>query len=154
MKKITVADAEMGTLARMLRKVDFFSPLNIGQIEQVLPYVMLYDYEAGEAIFKQGDIGDAFFIIDAGKVEVLVKKGWFSSAKLVATLGTGDFFGETALLSREKRNATVRCAAPSRVFALVAADFQFVLKQNPQAAAEMARIAERRKFDSSHKTGQ
>jgi CRP-like cAMP-binding protein len=153
MNKIAVGDAELANLARMLHKVDFFAPLTVGQLEKVLPYVLLYSYEAGESVFKQGEIGDAFFIVESGEVEVWVKKGWFSSGKLVATLGPGTFFGEMALISREKRNATVKCSAPSRVFALVAADFQFVLKENPQASAEMARIAERRKFDSSHKTG-
>lgn len=154
MNKVTVGQVELTNLARMLHKVEFFSPLTVGQLEKVLPYVLLYSYAAGEAVFKQGEIGDAFFIVESGAVEVWVKKGWFSSAKMVASLGPGDFFGEMSLISREKRNATVKCAQASRVFALVAADFQFVLKENPQAAAEMARIAERRRFDSSHKTGQ
>ena len=68
----------------------------------------------------------------------------------VATLGEGDFFGETSLVSKEPRNASIVAAEPTLLFALIADDFQFVLHENPAAAQEMQRIATRRKFDSSH----
>jgi len=148
--KLQVGDAEIGVLARLLRKVEFFSPLTVGQIEQILPYVLLYSYSAGEKVFKQGEMGDAFYIVYSGTVDVSLKKGFFSLGKNVATLKAGDFFGEIALISREPRNATVTCAEPAQLFALVASDFQLVLKENPKASAEMQRIAERRKFDTSH----
>lgn len=152
MRKLKVAGEELGTLARMLRKVDFFAPLNLGQVEQVLPYIMLHSYGAGEVVFRQGDMGDAFYIVYTGKVGVQVKKGFFSFSKTVATLAPGDFFGEISLISQEPRTATVTCLEPTQLFVLVAADFQFVLKQNPAAKAEMERIAARRSFASKHPT--
>lgn len=151
MQKLKVGDAEVGVLARLMGRVDFFAPLTVGQIEQILPYVMLYSYGAGETVFKQGELGDGFYIVYSGSVAVSVNKGLFSFSKQVATLKAGDFFGEIALISREPRNATVVCAEPAQLFALVAADFQLVLQQNPKAAAEMKRIAERRRFDTSHR---
>lgn len=141
----------MGVLARMLRTVDFFTPLNIGQIEAVLPHIRLYSYAAGETVFKQGEKGDAFYIVYDGEVTVKVKSGLLGLfAKTVGKLESGAFFGEIALISAEPRTATIVCEKPTYLFCLVAADFQFVLKQNPNAAAEMARIGERRKFDTSH----
>src|SRR5438270_10651102 len=150
MQKLDIGDAEFGVLGKMLRKVEFFSPLTVGQIDQILPYVLLYSYGAGEIVFAQGELGDAFYIVYTGSVTVKFKKGFFSFAKSVAALRPGDFFGEIALLSRAKRNATVVCAEPTQLFALVADDFQLVLKDNPKAALEMKHIAASRSFDTQH----
>lgn len=150
MRKLTLGDAELGLLARMLRKVDFFAPLTIGQVDQILPHIRLYEFDPGETVFKQGDVGDAFYIVYKGKVSIRIKKGFFSLRKTVTTMGEGTFFGEIALIAQEPRSATVVCEEPTQLFVLVAGDFQFVLQQNPATAAEMKRIADRRKFESSH----
>jgi trk system potassium uptake protein len=150
MEKLAISEADYGKLARMLHKVDFFAPLTLGQLEKVLPYILLYRYKAGEKVFGQGQPGDAFYIVYDGKVNVKVKEGFFSFAKKVADLKEGDFFGEMALLSRDPRNATVVCEEPARLFVLTSADFDYILKRNPAFATEVARIAERRKFASNH----
>ncbi|MBI5239914.1 MAG: cyclic nucleotide-binding domain-containing protein [Elusimicrobia bacterium] len=149
MVKLRVGEAEMGVLARTLHKVEFFSPLTVGQLEMVLPYISLYGYDSGETVFRQGEVGDAFYIVHTGQVAVQVRKSLFFK-KTVATLGPGSFFGEIALVSRTPRNATIKALEPAQLFTLVAADFDFVLKQNPAAKAEMERIAARRQFESSH----
>lgn len=141
---------ELGVLAGMMRKVELFTPLTVGQLERVLPSVLLFEYGPGERVFKQGEPGDAFHIVYQGKVEVSVRSGLLGlSSKTVAALGPGGFFGEIALVSDAPRTATVRCAEKTLLFTLVAHDFRFVLHENPSAAAEMKRIAERRRFESA-----
>jgi CRP-like cAMP-binding protein len=152
MQKQKIGPPEFGILARTLRSVDFFAPLTVGQIEQILPYVMLQSYEPGEVIFKQGERGDAFYIVYKGAVEIKVKKGFFSFGKTVARLSENQFFGEIALLSAEPRTATVTCAEPTQLFVLVATDFRFVIQSNPSMAREMEKIAAHRKFDSRHQS--
>lgn len=147
-KQLSIGSDELGLLARMLRGVDFFTPLTVGQLEQILPHIMLYSFGAGERVFKQGEAGDAFYIVYKGSVEVKIKFSWWRPAKTVAKMGQGQFFGEIALISNEPRTATLDCAEPSELFVLIARDFQSVLGQNPAAAEEMARIAARRKFQS------
>lgn len=149
MERLQVGPSELGVLAGMLRKVDFFTPLTIGQVEQILPQVRLYSFSPGETVFKKGAPGDAFYIVYKGSVEVRLPK-LLLLHKTVATLRPGDFFGEIALISDEPRTATIVAAEPTLLFTLVSADFRFVLKENPAAAAEMRRIADRRKFDSAH----
>jgi len=151
MVKLKMGPAEMGVLAHNLHKVEFFSPLTMGQLEGVLPAISLYGFEAGEVVFRQGEVGDAFYIVYTGKVAVQIKKGFFSLRKTVATMVPGDFFGEIALVTRTPRTATIAALEPVQLFTLVAADFQFVLRQNPAAKAEMERIAARRQFESSHR---
>lgn len=149
MQRLEVGASELGVLAHMLRKVDFFAPLTVGQLEQVLPHVRIHQFEAGETVFRQGEAGDAFYIVYKGSVEVRLKR-WVLFSKKVATLPEGAFFGEIALISSEPRTATIVAAEPTMLFTLVSGDFQFVLRENPAAEAEMKRIAARRKFDSAH----
>lgn len=150
MKKLEIGPSELGILAHMMRKVEFFTPLTVGQLERVLPAVMLYAYDAGERVFGQGQKGDAFYIVYQGSVEIRLRRLLVLS-KTVATMKAGDFLGEIALISDEPRTATVVCTEPTMLFTLIADDFKFVLQENPAAAAEMARIAARRKFATSHK---
>jgi CRP-like cAMP-binding protein len=150
MKKLAIGAAELGVLAHMLRKVEFFTPLTIGQLEQILPSVMLYSYDAGETVFSQGQKGDAFYIVYKGSVDILLRR-WLVLSKKIATLKEGDFLGEIALISDEPRTASVVCAEPTMMFTLIADDFKFVLHENPAAAEEMRRIGARRKFASDHK---
>jgi len=150
MKKLDIGPTELGILAHMLRKVEFFSPLTIGQLERVLPTVMLYAYAAGEKVFAQGQKGDAFYIIYKGSVDIRIRQ-WLVLSKKVATLKEGDFLGEIALISDEPRTASVVCAEPTILFTLIADDFKFVLNENPAAAEEMRKIGARRKFASDHK---
>jgi len=149
MEKVTMTPEDYGELARALRRVDFFAALTIGQLEKILPYIMLYRGVKGTTVFSQGDVGDALYILRAGRVSVRVRKGFLFS-KSVAELKAGDFFGEMALLAKDKRTATIRCEEESRFFVLLAADFQSVLRQNPGFADEMKKNAERRRFMSSH----
>lgn len=150
MNRLEIGASELGVLAGMMRKVEFFTPLTVGQLDKILPAVLLYEFEPGETVFKQGQPGDAFYIVYQGKVDVSIKSGFMGwGSKKVASLGSGTFFGEIALISDAPRNATVRCAEKSLLFTLVARDFAFVLAENPGAAAEMTRIAERRKFETA-----
>jgi hypothetical protein len=74
MVKLKLGEAELGVLARTLHDVEFFSPLTVGQLELVLPYIRLYGYDAGETVFRQGEAGDAFYIVYTGQVSIQVKK--------------------------------------------------------------------------------
>ena len=149
MKQLEVGASELGILAHMLHKIEFFTPLTVGQLERVLPYIRLNSYAAGETVFRRGDAGDAFYIVYQGSVQVRLPRLLLLS-KTVATLQKGDFFGEMALISAEPRNATIVAAEPTQLFTLLSDEFQLILSENPAAAQEMKRISARRKYDSDH----
>ena len=77
------------------------------------------------------------FMISSGAVEVVLPNER-------VRLGSGDFFGEMALLSGRRRQADVVALGYCRVLVLTAADFQRFLRDYPQAKAEIDRIAEER----------
>ena len=149
MEKLEMTDVDYANLAKALRTVDFFAPMTIGQLEMILPYILLMRYAPGETVFRQGDLGDAFYIVYDGGVQVRLTTFLFFS-KPVAELPAGSFFGEMALLSDEPRSATLVATSSTRLFALLSRDFQDVLKKNPEFAEEMRKISDRRKFMSQH----
>lgn len=65
-------------------------------------------YSAGDYVFREGSPATDFFVIQQGKVDILVWNEKKQSDELVAVLGKGDFFGEAALIADRPRNASVR----------------------------------------------
>lgn len=151
MEKLSIGDPELANLARLLRRVDFFAPLTVAQLEKILPYILLYSFNAGDRVFRQGGPGDAFFIIQEGRVSIRIESGFlfFKKQREIKTIGAGDFFGEMALLSDKPRTATVVCVEPTKLYILTAVDFRYILKENPSFAAEVDKIAQRRKFEGN-----
>src|SRR5713226_9564318 len=74
-------------------------------------------YEAGDYIFRQGDVGDQFYVIVSGEVEVIRELPNGQVTRL-ARLGKGEYFGEAALLTGRRRNASVRASGPVNLLCL------------------------------------
>jgi CRP-like cAMP-binding protein/Zn-dependent protease len=98
--------------AAELRSLPPFAYLDQTGISELLEHGSWVTINAGDAIVTQGDVGDAFYAIGSGQVEVL-KDG--SRAQV---LGPGSFFGEVALLLDVPRTATVRAVTAVRAYRL------------------------------------
>lgn len=83
--------------------------------------------KAGQQIIKQGDDGDFYYIISRGKLKVTRESANGSSVTL-AQLSDGDAFGEEALLSEAKRNATITADTDGILMRLSKGDFEELLK--------------------------
>jgi CRP-like cAMP-binding protein len=70
-------------------------------------------YASGEAVVRQGELGDCMYVIQAGEVEVVQASA--GNDRCLAVLTAGDFFGEMAIFEREVRSATVRARGEARV---------------------------------------
>jgi len=90
------------------------------------------DRQAGTVIFKEGEEGDQMFIIQGGRVKVSRSIG--GKEQLLAVLGKGDFFGEMALVTRERRTATVTTLEPVRLLAFNREGFLNMINKNPKIA--------------------
>ena len=83
---------------------------------------------AGDEVFRQGDIGDRYFVIEVGDADVI------GDGRVVTTLGPGEGFGEIALLRRMRRTATVRASTDLRLQVLASEHFlSAVLGYTPSA---------------------
>lgn len=79
----------------------------------------------GDVIVRQGERGDVFYLIESGEVEVF-KKGEGDNGP-IATLGSGQFFGEKALLSEDVRQATCIASSDVKCLYLMREDFVLML---------------------------
>jgi CRP/FNR family transcriptional regulator, cyclic AMP receptor protein len=74
------------------------------------------DYAEGEIIFKEGDEGDRMYVIQSGRVQITKKTS--SGEITIASLGSGEIFGEMALFDRLPRSATARALDEARILSI------------------------------------
>ncbi len=86
-------------------------------------------FEPGDVIFHQGDLGDSVYVIEKGECDVIRETDGASTR--LATLETGDYFGEMALLSDQSRNATIQARTAMEVLLIPKADFDILRKSVP-----------------------
>jgi predicted acylesterase/phospholipase RssA/CRP-like cAMP-binding protein len=90
---------------------------------------------AGDWLFRQGDPGDATYVVRAGRVEVVDAAGG-----VLRVLGRGAALGELSLLTSSPRSASVRAARDSELIAIDHADFQELLRTSPPTALALTRV--------------
>ncbi len=98
-----------------------------GNIAQIFAAMKPAEHKAGETIIRQGDPGDFYYVVTAGRCQVLQRDPG-GAEREVAQIGVGDGFGEEALVSGSPRNATVRAASDCALMRLAATDFARLLK--------------------------
>jgi CRP-like cAMP-binding protein len=86
-------------------------------------------YSAGDIVVKQGDEGDYFYVITRGRCVVTRETPLNREGIKLAELGAGDTFGEEALISHGRRNATVTMATDGAVMRLGKQDFNTLLNE-------------------------
>jgi putative YpdA family bacillithiol system oxidoreductase len=101
----------------------------------------LCSYKAGEVVFREGDLGDAFYLVRNGSVKVSRIAGQGATAKewVLNYIPSGRYFGEMALLNPQdpRRNATVTATKYTEAVRLAKADFDVMLAQSPEVEAQM-----------------
>jgi len=86
-------------------------------------------YSDGEIIFKEGDVGDALYMIQSGKITITKKAA--SGELVIATLQSGEIFGEMALFDRLPRSATARASGNARILKMEKKRFFSAIGRDP-----------------------
>ena len=129
----------------ILRKVPLFERASETFLRELVLHLEPTVCIPGETIVRRGEIGHRIYFINKGRVEVLAT----DENTVVATLSDGDFFGEMALLSSEPRSNTVRALDYCNLYAFGRDEFDQVLADFPEFAAEVRRVADRRRSESN-----
>ncbi|MEJ2593766.1 MAG: cyclic nucleotide-binding domain-containing protein [bacterium] len=89
-------------------------------------------YKDGEVIIKQGDTGDCLYVIQEGKVEVIIESG--NKEIKLAELGETEFFGEMGLFEKDVRSSTVRAMGDAKVMTIDKKNFYKTIQKDPTLA--------------------
>ena len=92
-------------------------------------------YEDGTLVIRQGDPGYVMYVVQQGKLDVLIKKD--ETNMKIAELKEGDIFGEMALFTKEARSATVRANGNARVMTIDKRGFFKRVHEDPTLAFNM-----------------
>jgi CRP/FNR family transcriptional regulator len=99
-------------------------------------------YQPGEVIIRQGEVGDCMFVVQEGKVEVILE---IEGREVQLDVhGEGQFFGEMALFDRDVRSATVRAFGEARVLTIDKKNFMRRVHADPSLAFRLVEIMSHR----------
>jgi len=121
----------------LIARLDLFSSLSDTQLERVQKLLRPRFTVPNERIVRKGERGDAVYFIASGAAEVVLPDRRIP-------LGSGDVFGEMALLSGTPRKADVVALTYCRLLVLRKADFDRFMRDNRDVRFEIDRIAEAR----------
>jgi len=125
-----------------LRKASLFASLKEEELLQVCQSLECKRVPRGGIICKEGEPGDAFYIIRSGAVVVTTARE--GEEKRLNELYRGDVFGEMALLTGEPRSATVRALLDADLFMLSKSRFDAMIRNYPLVNMYLSRIISHR----------
>ncbi|HKR35674.1 MAG TPA: cyclic nucleotide-binding domain-containing protein [Steroidobacteraceae bacterium] len=106
-----------------------FHKIPPANIQAIFMRMQRIDYKPGEIVIKQGDEGDYFYVVVKGKCTVTRETPLNREGIKLAELGIGDTFGEEALISDAKRNASVAMLTEGALMRLAKQDFRTLLNE-------------------------
>ncbi len=130
------------TRVALLRGIPAFAQLDVHQLGLIAAKLRGAHYRTGEVILREGEPGDAFYIIRGGRVAITTAAGDVETR--VDERGPGEYVGEIALLQRGPRTATARALTDLDVWVLDVADFDRVVARQVDARPRLEREAARR----------
>jgi putative ABC transport system ATP-binding protein len=121
-------------IVEFLKTVDIFSHLTPIELTNVAEKMTKRQFIAGDVVIRQGESGEEFYLISDGTVDVM------REGHEVAQLGSGDFFGEAALITGEPRNATVVANDNVETYVLDKAEFQAAIEASRSFRDQLYRV--------------
>jgi MFS family permease len=121
----------------VIERVPMFAPLSIVAKEHMAATLTPVSVAAGEVVIRAGDVGDRFYIVDHGELEVV-------APGVHTTAGDGDYFGEIALIRDVPRTATVTALVDSQLYAMDRTDFLAAVTSHSGVRAAGEAVVEQR----------
>jgi CRP-like cAMP-binding protein len=109
----------------LLHRIPLFERLGKSELGLVAQMADEVDVPAGRVLMRQGDLGSQMFVIAEGRISIE------RDGKTLSDLGSGDWFGEMALLSEGPRSATATATEASRLFVIAHREFHSLMDQMP-----------------------
>jgi CRP-like cAMP-binding protein len=134
----------------LLSKVSLFSGLNDEDLNRLAEFCVELTFKKDETLIEQGERGVGLYIVVSGEVKI-VKKTAGGDELEVAFHGSGDFFGEMAVLDNAPRSASVIAVVDTECLFLSAWDFKARMKLHPEIAMEILPVVVKRFRETNEK---
>lgn len=126
----------------VLKRNALFQDLSNSELRYVERIVHVRHYEAGEAVFQQGERALGMYIITAGHVNILVRAPLDNRGRiretLIVTLAEGAFFGEHSLIESEAiRTASAVATEPTTLIAFMKPDLMEIVQRRPNMSLKI-----------------
>jgi CRP/FNR family transcriptional regulator, cyclic AMP receptor protein len=125
-------------LVAWLATIPLFEGMRKRQLGHLSRMLHRREFESGQSIFRQGDIGSGMYLIQSGRVRILAEDLLRGETQL-AILEPGQVFGEMALFDHSPRSATAVAQGPSVLYGLFEGDLDQLERTRPQATARLMR---------------
>ena len=122
----------------LLRRVPLFAGVAPSRLKLLAFTSDRVSYRPGDVLFKQGDPGDAAYVVLSGSADILVDAG--ADQIRVATIESNSIIGEIAILCDVARTATVKASAPLETLRIKKDQFIRLLAEFPEVAVEIMRV--------------
>jgi len=119
-----------------IRSVPLFASLDDRAATELRDLLRTQNKDAGTTLFEAGDVGDAMYLIESGRVRISVPDD-DNKRIVLAELAHGDFFGEMAIIDGQKRSADATVIEDARLAVLSRDNFLRFIHNNPTVALEM-----------------
>src|SRR6202521_220242 len=119
-----------------IRSVPLFASLDDQATSELRSLLRTRNVSTGTPLFRAGDVGDAMYLIESGRVRIAITDD-DEKEIVLAELARGDFFGEMAIIDGKKRSADAVIAEDARLAVLSRENFLKFIHNNPTVALEM-----------------
>ena len=145
--------AMLSTIERVifLKQVHFFESMTIEQLRILSGVSQERTFAPEEVVFAEGDAGDSLYIVVRGSVAIERQAQRKGSVVRLATLTSGQYFGEMSIFDEQPRSASVVSLELSLLLNLRRAHLMALVHDNPDMSLELIRVLSRRLRDVNHR---
>lgn len=126
----------------LLRRVALFSGIEPAKLKLLAFTSERVNFAAGQSLMRQGELGNAAYLILGGEADILVDAG--GGPVRVANVGRNGFVGEMAILRDQPRTATVTAVTDVSTLRITKESFFQLIEDSPKIAIELMRILAQR----------
>ncbi len=139
---------KMSKTHALLQDLYIFEPFSAEEKLYLSKKMRSHHFRAEQVVVEQGTAGNSMFVIAEGVVSVTVKAGDKPPIQ-VATLGTGNFFGELAMLTGEKRGATITALTKTHLYEITKADIMPLFEKKQELMRPISEVMAKREADKN-----